>query len=137
MNNESISGVIKIWIPDILFVLVFIAIMLMFWIGLANGSDAMGFSFLSMYILLPVSGLITGFIDGLNRVDRFKWIFPFMAGIFNSFCQLFTFTLYNSLTKANIFTIKIYLNLFLIAGIPTFLGVLFGTLTRKRIIAKK
>lgn len=132
MNRKSIFRVIRIWIPDVLLILVFVVIISMFWIGLANNSDAMGFSLLTMYILLPVSGLVTGLLDGINRVDRFKWILPCVAGILSSFCQSFTFDLYNSLINGNMFTMKLYLNLFLIAGIPTFLGVFFGNLTRRK-----
>ena len=119
------------WIPNLVFMGIWILLLLLFWSGLFPADAGIVFGLFSMYLVLPLTGLIVGGIDGFQQCTVFKWFFPIVAGVFNSLCQSFTFNLLNAVTFHKIFQPHFYLHLFQFAAIPALIGMCGGSFYRK------
>ena len=102
--------------------------LIIFWI-FTSGSDAMGYSFVFLWIILPVSTFVISLLIGKNNYwGNLKWIVPVVFGIMHMLAEYATFSISNMI--ANSFT-KInvpHYELILIGAFISVIGVGIGSL---------
>lgn len=102
--------------------------LIIFWI-FTSGSDAMGYSFVFLWIILPVSTFVISLLIGKNNYwSNLKWIVPVVFGIMHMLAEYATFSISNMI--ANSFT-KInvpHYDLILIGAFISVIGVGIGSL---------
>ena len=102
--------------------------LIIFWI-FTSGSDAMGYSFVFLWIILPVSTFVISLLIGKNNYwGNLKWIVPVVFGIMHMLAEYATFSISNMI--ANSFT-KInvpHYDLILIGAFISVIGVGIGSL---------
>lgn len=102
--------------------------LIIFWI-FTSGSDAMGYSFVFSWIILPVSTFVISLLIGKNNYwGNLKWIVPVVFGIMHMLAEYATFSISNmianSFTKINVPHYK----LILIGAFISVIGVGIGSL---------
>lgn len=102
--------------------------LIIFWL-FTSGSDAMGYSFVFLWIILPVSTFVISLLIGKNNYwGNLKWIVPVVFGIMHMLAEYATFSISNMI--ANSFT-KInvpHYELILIGAFISVIGVGIGSL---------
>ena len=109
--------------------LVIWAFALLFFWCFTTGSDAMGYSLLFFWFVLPVSTLIISTLLGRGRAfGRFTWLLPVAFGIMHLLAEYATFSLANMIyigfTRINPPDIGFFLSGILISCIGTGIGTL-------------
>ncbi len=99
---------------------VFIGILLWGLLGSVTGNE-LGYFFLSFFLIMPLSSLITSFVLGIANA-RFKWTFPFIFGVLSLLIQIWVF--------GYIAISPLFLCLFF-SLIPSLLGLTTGILVKK------
>ncbi|WP_336011296.1 helix-turn-helix domain-containing protein [Fusobacterium polymorphum] len=76
--------------------------LIIFWL-FTNGSDAMGYSFVFLWIILPFSTFVISLLIGKNNYwGNLKWTVPVVFGIMHMLAEYATFSISNMI--ANLFT---------------------------------
>ena len=77
---------------------------IMFWF-FTDGSDAMGYSLMHLWIIQPISIFVVSIIIGINNFGGpYKWIFTAIAGVMYMLSEYATFSLANTASFGNINT---------------------------------
>lgn len=102
--------------------------LIIFWL-FTSGSDAMGYSFVFLWIILPVSTFVISLLIGKNNYwGNLKWIVPVVFGIMHMLAEYATFSISNmianSFTKINVPQYE----LILIGAFISVIGVGIGSL---------
>lgn len=121
---------VRIWIPDMIYLLVWILLVGSFWSGLWSPGDAMGFSLLALYIALPITAFIAASLDGKRRASGGKWLFVAAAAALAVLCQSLTFDLANTLAVGGINAPRLWFAV--PTGITAAAGMVIGSLYRRR-----
>lgn len=112
------------------FVFIWLAVVVLFWLCIAP-DDAMGFSLLAFYIVLPLSTIIVSLIIGLDKDwGKGKWVVPPIFGVLYMLAEYLTFSLSNTLTTGNVNQPE-YIML-LSETVLSFVWIVIGVLKRKR-----
>lgn len=95
---KSVSRRSRIIIISV-YLLIWAVLVILFWPGnCASGSDAMGFSLLAFYVVLPVTTLVTAFMIGKDRLwGPSKWLMLIFYGVMYMLAEYVTFGLANML----------------------------------------
>ena len=96
-----------------------------FWLGL--GRDAMGYSLVAFYLVLPITGFVCPiFMASTNRSFKKAVVGSLLIGFAYSLAQYLTFSLANmvsiSFTRINTFSIEAMLG----GSLTAFIGYLIG-----------
>lgn len=88
------------------YLFVWVATLVIFWCFL-DGSDAMGFALLFLYILIPVTTFVVSLFIGKNDYwGQVKWFAPLAFGVMHMLTEYFTFSMRNmvaiSFTRINV-----------------------------------
>ena len=74
--------------------------LIIFWI-FTSGSDAMGYSFVFLWIILPVSTFVISLLIGKNNYwGNLKWIVPVVFGIMHMLAEYATFSISNMIANS-------------------------------------
>ena len=69
--------------------------LIVFWFFI-SGSDAMGYSFVFLWIILPVATLVISFLIGKNNhLGKGKWLTPIAFGVMHMLAEYATFSVRN------------------------------------------
>lgn len=122
-NKLSESIIISVYLAIWAFALI------VFWF-FTSGSDAMGYSLIFLWIILPVSTFVISFLIGKNDYfGKIKWITPSICGIMHMLAEYATFSMANMITvdfaRINIphFELILFGAIFSIIGLIVGLGV--------------
>lgn len=121
---------VREWIPDMIYLLVWVLLVGSFWSGLWSPGDAMGFSLLALYIALPITAFVTAFLDGKFRASGGKWLFVAAAAVLAILCQSLTFDLANTLAVGRINAPRLWFAV--PTGITAAAGMVIGSLYRRK-----
>lgn len=98
-----------------------------FWLGMSR--EAMGYSLLAFYLILPIAGLVCSAMSGARSGLRGIIFCSLFIGVMYMMSQYLTFSLLNmlksSITKINYPSIPMLIGGALTAFIGYFLGVIF------------
>lgn len=111
----------------IVYVIIWAALILSYWMGLFSPGDEMLFSVVSIYIILPIAAFVVSVIYGKQEGNA-KWFFVVFACMAPVLCQSLTFDLENTLAFGNINPPKLQLAVFTL--IPALLGIGIGCFVR-------
>ncbi len=90
--------------PIVFYFMVWIFAVVVFW-GFLSGSDAMGYSLVFLWFLLPVTTFAASmFIGKSDNWGKWKWSFSLLFGVMYMFAEYVTFSMANMLAfhKINI-----------------------------------
>mgnify|MGYP001304134045 CR=1 FL=1 len=96
-----------------------------------DNSDAMGYSLIFLWIIIPCTTFLASIIIGKNNYfGRYKWISVVVLGIMYMLIEFTTFSTSNmrSFDKINLPRF----DMILIGGLISFLGIFTGTVIRKK-----
>ena len=111
------------------FVVVWITLILFFWLSSAP-DDAMGFSLLAFYIVMPITTIIISLLIGLDKDwGKGKWAIPPLFGFLYMLAEYLTFSLSNTFATGNLNQPE-YIML-LSETVFSFVWILIGVLKRK------
>ena len=111
------------------FAVIWIALISLFWLRIAP-DEAMGFSLLAFYIVLPLTTIIISLIIGLDKDwGKGKWVVPPIFGVLYMLAEYLTFSLSNTLTTGNVNQPE-YIML-LSETVLSFVWIVIGVLKRK------
>lgn len=103
--------------------------------GAAEGSNAMGYSILALYIVMPVSTLVISFFIGADRGwNRLRWLMPLFFGMALITTQMETFGI-KWLSTLEIVTVSDFFSTFeplyfIIGAAVSAIGIGIGTAVR-------
>jgi transcriptional regulator with XRE-family HTH domain len=127
-NHRNLSQIVLI--STYLGIWVFSLIVFWFFI---SPTDAMGYSLVFLYMILPITMIVISlFIGKNNHFGKWKWLLPIISGVMYMLAQYATFSMKNMI--ANDFT-RINLpnfEMILIGGILTAIGLGIGSLIYHR-----
>lgn len=84
------------------YLLIWVFSIIVFWF-FTDGSDAMGYGLMHLWIIQPVSIFVISLIIGINNYfGGYKWVFTAIAGVFYMLSDYGTFKLANTVTFGNI-----------------------------------
>lgn len=84
------------------YLLIWVFSIIVFWFY-TDGSDAMGFGLIHLWIIQPISIFVVSLIIGINNFGgKFKWTFAIIAGIMYMLSEYATFSLANTVAFGNI-----------------------------------
>ena len=84
--------------PIVIYFLIWLIAILAFWLTSLSG-DAMAYSLLVFYLLLPAATLIISYMLGRDkRWGKMRWIIPVFFGVMYMLAEYLTFSLANMLT---------------------------------------
>jgi hypothetical protein len=113
----------------LLYVLVWMFSIAYFWLFL-EPSDAMGYSLVFLWIVIPVITIAVSIVEGLkNWFGRFKWFTSVILGLMYMLSGYLTFDLANNLSANHVNMPRIEM-LFIGTGIAL-VGMLVGCLIKK------
>lgn len=122
-NKLSESIIISVYLAIWAFALI------VYWF-FTSGSDAMGYSLVFLWIILPVSTFVISFLTGKNNYfGKMKWMTPIICGIMHMLAEYATFSMANMITidftRINIphFELIMFGAVFSIIGLIVGLGV--------------
>ncbi len=117
------------------YLVIYAIAMILFWC-VADGSDAMGYSLLIFYFVLPVTTFVLSILIGINDYwGRWKWLSAVIFGIMYTLAEYATFKLANTFVFGN-FNLP-NLTLLLIGAIISLAGLGIGTLVRRHLRKKR
>ncbi len=117
------------------YLVIYAIAMILFWC-IADGSDAMGYSLLIFYLVLPVTTFVLSILIGINDYwSRWKWISSVIFAVMYTLAEYATFKLANAIAFGN-FNLP-NLTLWLAGAIISLAGLGIGTLVRRHIRKKK
>lgn len=88
--------------PILAHLIVWAILILIFWVTPLY-DDAMGYSVLALYVVMPVSTIITSFLIGRNEEwKRKKWVICVLYGALFMLLEYFTFSLANMFAKSGL-----------------------------------
>ena len=104
---------------------------IIFWF-FTEPSDAMGYSLMFVWIIMPVTTFTVSFITGKNGfLKRFKWLLPLLLGI------MFMLVPYSTLTFSNMTAFHTFrwpdLPMFPIGAAISYAGIIAGLLTERNL----
>ena len=103
---------------------------LVFW-GFARGSDAMAYSILFLWLLLPITTFLISWLAGAGEHrGRWKWCLPAVFGVLYMLAEYTTFSLANMLSFGKINRPSVWM--LLAGGIISSAGLGIGTLIRRK-----
>lgn len=102
--------------------------LIVFWF-FTSGSDAMGYSFVFLWIILPVATLVISLIIGKNNhFGKQKWLLPIVFGIMHMLAEYATFSVRNMIaiefTRINVPDFE----LILVGAVLSAIGLGIGSL---------
>lgn len=105
---------------------VWILSLLVFWFFM-DGADAMAFSLLFLYLLIPLTTLVVSFLIGKNNCfGKWRWTAPIFFGLMLMLTEYLTFSLKNmisiSFTRINVPSLE----LFFAGAIISLIGLAIG-----------
>lgn len=113
------------------YLLIWSVAMIVFWF-FTGESDAMGYSLMYLWIILPVTTLVVSFIIGKNNFGR-KWAFTLFFGVMYMLAEYGTFEMANNIAFDKLNSPDWGM---LVAGaIISLIGMLVGSLIRKKYMA--
>lgn len=105
--------------------------LIVFWFFMSE-SDAMGYSIVFLWIVLPVSTLITSLFIGKNDYfGKIKWLTPLVFGIMHMLAEYSTFSMSNMLTNPYSKFNMPQFDLLLIGAAFSFVGLGIGFIIKK------
>ena len=107
--------------------------LIVFWF-FTSGSDAMGFSLLFLWLLLPLTTFVISLLIGRNNHwGKLKWVFPIFFGIMYMLVDYGTFSVANMIAfdKINMPHFETILPLAIISFIGLAIGTCINYLKRK------
>ena len=114
-------------LPGVGFLAVWLLLVLLFWTLMAP-SDALGYSILAIYLVLPAGALIAGFFYGRRLCPAALWFILF-AALLGILLPWLTFDRANTVSTGNLNAPELFPAL--LGGIPAGLGLGLGSLTRR------
>ncbi|MBQ8944031.1 MAG: helix-turn-helix transcriptional regulator [Clostridia bacterium] len=104
---------------------------IIFWF-FTEPSDAMGYSLMFVWIIMPVTTFTVSFITGKNGfLKRFKWLLPLLLGI------MFMLVPYSTLTFSNMTAFHTFrwpdFPMFPIGAAISYAGIIAGLLTERKL----
>ena len=102
------------------FVVIFIALLV--WSLFIDGSDAMGYGLIALYLVLPMAALVCSLLLGM-RQGKFKWFAPVVFALIAGLLPLFVF----SYTEFGFFVF-----IFLFSLVGCVIGHVVGLLQRRK-----
>ena len=117
------------------YLLIWAFAMIVFWL-FTSGSDAMGYSLMFLWIILPVATFIVSVVIGKNNFcGKWKWAITFFFGIMYMLAEYGTFKMANNITfnKQN----APELGMIVVGAIISAIGILIGLLCDKKRQNKK
>lgn len=125
-SNTNKNKIITI----ISYLLIWAFSMIVFWF-FTSGSDAMGYSLMFLWIILPVVTLIVSIVIGKNNFwGRRKWAFPLFFGVMYILGEYGTFKMANNMAFNKINTPE--LEMIIIGSIISAIGILIGSLCNQK-----
>lgn len=115
------------------YLVIWAGVVIVFWLG--GGSDAMGYSIMSLYIVLPVSTLITSIFIGKDKGwSNKKWFLTIFFGVMYMLASYATFSLANmiSFNKFNIPDVSMLLPGMIVSAIGMGIGSIIKYLHPRR-----
>lgn len=122
-NRQGFSKLIQVMV----YLIIWATCIVVFWVG--GRTDAIGYSLVVLYLVLPLTTIIISFFIGKdNGWAQYKWLMLIFFGIMYMFAPYATFSLANTATFGNIHMPEIA------AMLPGILcaaaGMLIGTITK-------
>lgn len=103
---------------------------LLIWFWASDSTDAMAYSLLAFYIVLPVITFIISFFIGKGEEwGKYRWFMIVFFGIMCSVIMYCTFSLANTFSTGNIHTPD-FLGI-IWGGVPSALGILVGVIVKE------
>ena len=88
--------------PIVIYFLIWLIAILAFWLTSLSG-DALAYSLLVFYLLLPAATLIISYMIGRDkRWGKMRWIIPVFFGVMYMLAEYLTFSLANMLSNETI-----------------------------------
>ncbi|MBD5130765.1 MAG: helix-turn-helix transcriptional regulator [Ruminococcaceae bacterium] len=124
------------------FLVVWAVTAMTFWAGAAEGSNAMSYSILALYIVMPVSTLVISFIIGADRGwNKLKWLMVLFFGMALIMTDMETFGIKWLSTLETVSATDFFLTFkpmyFVIGAVVSALGIGTGTVVRSKKIKKQ
>ncbi len=117
------------------YLVIYAIAMILFWC-VADGSDAMGYSLIIFYFVLPVITFVLSILIGINDYwGKWKWLSAIIFGIMYTLAEYATFKLANTFAFGN-FNLP-NLTLLLVGVIISLAGLGIGTLVRRHLRKKR
>ena len=110
------------------YLVIWVFAMIMFWL-FTNGSDAMGYSLMFLWIILPVTTFIVSVVIGKNDFwEKRKWAFTLFFGIMYMLAEYGTFKMANNIAfnKLNFPDLGMIVAGAIISAIGMFVGTLWN-----------
>lgn len=129
------GNLIRKWIPVILYLFIWMLTILVFWF-FTDGSDAMGFSLVYFWFLLPVSTFLLSLALGNSRHwGKIRWVWCLVFGVMYMLAAYVTFQTAN-MTATGIVRIPDW-KMIWIGALISFAGMVAGALHRAKKWKKK
>ncbi|MCD8005905.1 MAG: helix-turn-helix domain-containing protein [Oscillospiraceae bacterium] len=117
------------------YLIIYAIAMILFWC-VADGSDAMGYSLIIFYFVLPITTFVLSILIGTNDYwGRWKWLSAVIFGVMYTFAEYATFRLVNTIAFGD-FNLP-NLTLWLAGAIISLAGLEIGTLVHRHIRKKR
>lgn len=136
-NTEATTGKIPDWkLSIIIYMAVWAACVLWFWLGMSGGGWIMAYTILSFFVILPVMTLVTAFLlEWKQNLGYWRWIAMVFFSIMYVAALCATFVLSTFIGAANIASPSLYT---LLVGLClSAIGITLGWLVRTRKISLK
>ena len=103
--------------------------LIVFWFFI-SGSDAMGYSLVFLWIILPVATLVISFLIGKNNhLGKGKWLTPIAFGVMHMLAEYATFSVRNMIAIEFARINVPHFELILIGAFFSFIGLGIGSFT--------
>lgn len=131
-NSEAATGKLPNWKLSILiYMAVWIACVLWFWLGMGGGGWIMAYTILSFGVLLPITTLVIAFhLEWQQDLGIWRWAAMGFFSIMYVAAMWATFVLSTFFGVANIATPSLYV--LLIGFCPSAIGITLGWLVRSK-----
>lgn len=110
------------------YLLIWAFAMIVFWF-FTDGSDAMGYSLMYLWIILPVTTFVVSIIIGKNNFRR-KWAFSLFFGVMYMLAEYGTFEMANNIAFDKLNSPD--WGMIVAGSIISLIGMLVGSLMRKK-----
>lgn len=102
--------------------------LMVFWFWI-SGSDAMGYSLIFLWIILPAATFVISLLIGKNHhLGKGKWLTPIVCGAMHMLAEYATFSVRNMIAISFARINMPHFEMFLIGALFSVIGLFFGSL---------